>query len=78
MGCRDVKRVIYFYLDGSVGEKTYNELVKHFGLCPDCEQRRKIHQRLRDFVRRRIQRIPATERLKVRLTRSIRALQADI
>ena len=78
MGCRDVKRVIYFYLDGSVGEKTYNELVRHFGLCPECEERRKIHQRLRDFFRRRLMREPATERLKIRLTRSIRAMHADI
>lgn len=77
MGCQDVRRVIYFYLDRSVGERKFRDLTDHFGLCPECDERRRIHQRLRDFVIRRIGQVCASERFKVRLTRSLRGLQAE-
>lgn len=78
MGCDDVKRVIYFFLDGSLGERKARELLKHFDLCPECERRKRIQQRLRIFVRTRIERVPAPERFKIRLTRSLRGLSGSI
>ncbi len=78
MGCDDVKRVIYFFLDGSLGEKKVQDVLKHFDLCPDCDRRRRIQERLREFVRRRIDRVPASERFKVRLTRSLRGLNDNV
>ena len=78
MGCDDVKRVIYFYLDGSLGESKLRDLLKHLGLCHDCESRIRIQKRLREFVHRRLAPESASERFKVRLTRSLRAVRVDI
>jgi len=79
MLCRDVKRVAYFFLDGSLGESKKQDFDSHLKLCPDCESRMKFHRRLRDFLRRRVTRLAVTapDRLKMRLTRSIRAFRAE-
>jgi mycothiol system anti-sigma-R factor len=79
MLCRDVKRVVYFFLDGSLGERKKQDLSSHLRLCPDCDSRMKLARKLRDFLRRRVDRLAVTapERLKVRLTRSIRAFRAE-
>ena len=77
MGCQDVRRVIYFFLDGSLSEHRSHDLTDHFRLCPDCDGRRQIHKRLRDFVHRRLARVAASERFKLRLERSLRSLHAD-
>ena len=79
MLCRDVKRVVYFFLDGSLGEKGQQDISSHVKLCPDCEARLKIQSRLRNFFHSRINRLSASapDRLKVRLTRSIRAFAAE-
>lgn len=77
MGCQDVRRVIYFFLDGSLGDRKYRDIASHLNLCPECEQRRQISQRLRDFIRRRVARVAATERFKIRLERSLRGLRMD-
>lgn len=79
MLCRDVKRFVYFFLDGSLNETKKHDLDSHLRLCPDCHSRLKLHQRLRDFMRRRFVRltVSAPDRLKTRLTRSIRAFRAE-
>ena len=79
MLCRDAKRVVYFFLDGSLGEKTKSEFHNHVTLCPDCESRTQLHQRLRTFLQGRFSRLTAAapDRLKMRLTRSIRAFRAE-
>ena len=77
MGCNDVQRVIYFFLDDSLGETKKQDVGKHLKVCPDCGQRMRISKRIREFFQRRIQRISAPERFKTRLTRSIRAIRVD-
>ncbi len=79
MLCRDVKRVVYFFLDGSLGDLKKKEFDNHLRLCPDCEARTKFQTRLRNFLDRRLDRIctPAPDHLKTRLTRSIRAFRAE-
>ena len=77
MGCDDVRRVIYFFLDDSLAETKKQDVGKHLSLCPECGQRARISKRIRDFFRRRMQRISAPDRFKVRLTRSIRAIRVD-
>jgi anti-sigma factor (TIGR02949 family) len=78
MGCDDVKRVIYFFLDGSLGEQKKSAVEKHFSDCPDCGRRARISKRIRLFFRNRIGRMSAPERFKVRLSRSLRAFRAEI
>ena len=79
MMCRDVKRVVYFFLDGSLADRKKQDFDRHLKLCPDCDSRTKFHQRLRSFLRRRVDRlaVSAPDRLKVRLERSIRAFRTE-
>ena len=81
MICRDVKRVVYFFLDGSLGEQKRHDLQSHLRLCPDCERRLRVQAAIRNFLLARFARLAATtsapDRLKLRLTRSIRAFRTE-
>ena len=77
MLCNDVKRVVYFFLDGTLGEQKKSDFNSHLNLCPECEARMKFHRRLRIFFRKRLARITATDRFKQRLARTLRALSAQ-
>ena len=77
MGCEDVKRVIYFFLDGQLGDRKQRDVKQHLNLCPECEQRTKFQRRLRDFVRKRLLRVSAPDSFKKRLSRSLRAFRAE-
>ena len=77
MVCDDVRRVIYFFLDGQLGDKKRQDLDSHLHLCADCEQRTLIQKRLRAFVQRRLAGYNAPDHLKQRLTRSVRAFRAE-
>ncbi len=73
MLCDDVKRVVYFFLDGTLDEQRQNDFSRHLNLCPECEARTIFHRRIRVFLRRRLTPVSAPDRLKQRLTRSLRA-----
>ena len=77
MLCKDVKRVVYFFLDGSLGANKKKDVDSHLNLCPDCEARTKISGRLRNFFRKRMARIAASERFKTRLERTLRAVTTE-
>ena len=77
MLCDDVKRVLYFFLYGSLAETKKKDFSSHLNLCPDCEARTKISGRLRNFFRKRMARVSAPARFKQRLTRSLRAITTD-
>lgn len=74
MGCDDVKRIIYFFLDGTLKADRLADISQHLTLCPECDKRARIQKRLRDFVQRRLAPVPAPEHLKIRLTRTLRAM----
>ena len=78
MGCEDIKRVIYFFLDGSLNDAKLREIARHLDDCPDCGMRARIQKRLRQFIRRRLTPVAAPERFKVRLSRSLRALSYEL
>jgi mycothiol system anti-sigma-R factor len=77
MLCDDVRRAVYFFLDGSLAETKQHDFKTHLGLCPDCETRTKVQVRIRRFVLTRLTPQPAPERLKTRLVRSIRAFRDE-
>jgi len=77
MGCEDVKRVIYFFLDGQLGDRKQRDVKQHLNLCADCEARTKLQRRLREFIRKRLCPIAASDRFKQRLSRSLRAFRAE-
>lgn len=73
MLCDDVKRVIYFFLDGSLGDQKRQTIEIHLSNCHDCETRVTIHRRLRGFLQRRLTPVSAPETLRVRVVQSLRA-----
>jgi len=75
MLCNEYRRVVYFFLDGSLGQRKVLELETHLEICHDCEQRTAIHRKLRDFVRKRLSPISAPEHLKVRVVQSLRVAE---
>lgn len=72
MLCDDYKRVVTFFLDGSVSQRRAVELETHRRDCHDCDERTLVHRKLRDFVKKRLAPIGAPEHLKVRLVQSLR------
>lgn len=74
MLCDDVKRVVYFFLDGSLPSHKHRDIEIHISNCPDCEVRVVVHKKLRTFFRSRITPVAAPAHLRVRLNRSIRAV----
>jgi mycothiol system anti-sigma-R factor len=77
MLCDDVKRVVYFFLDGSLGDQKQHALEIHLSNCPDCEVRIIIQRKLRTFVRRRLSPVVAPETLRARVLRSLRTVPAE-
>lgn len=75
MLCDEYKRVVYFFLDGSLGQRKVLELETHLQLCHDCEERMTIHKKLRNFIRKRLSPMAAPEHLKVRLVQSLRVVE---
>ena len=77
MRCDDVRRAVYLFLDGSLDEPAQVDFATHIRLCPGCDTRTKVQQRLRVFIIRRLRPESAPERLKQRLARTLRALSTD-
>jgi mycothiol system anti-sigma-R factor len=75
MLCDEYRRVVYFFLDGSLGQRKLVELETHLEICHDCEARTAIHRRLRAFVRKRLAPLSAPEHLKVRVVQSLRVAE---
>ena len=74
MLCDDVKRSVYFFLDGALAEPRQHDFDAHIHDCPDCETRTKIHRRLRVFIIKRLTPEKAPTRLRQRLARAFRAM----
>jgi hypothetical protein len=77
MLCDDVKRVVYFFLDDTLGDQKKLDVDQHLHLCPDCEARTKISRRLRNFFQKRLSRVAASSRFRQRLERTLRAVTTD-
>lgn len=77
MVCDDVKRLLYFFLDGALGKEKGRSVTDHLSLCPDCERRSRVHRKLRDLVQRRLAHVPASDRFKMRLSRTLRVFRPE-
>jgi len=73
MLCKEVKRVVYFFLDGTLDAGRKRDFSKHLKQCPECDSRITISKRIRIFIKKRLSRVSAPARLKQRLSRSLRA-----
>ncbi|HET8797973.1 MAG TPA: zf-HC2 domain-containing protein [Thermoanaerobaculia bacterium] len=77
MICDDVKRVMYFFLDDSLGDGKRRSIELHLHDCPDCEVRITVHRKLRTFLRSRLAPMTAPESLRIRVSQSLRTHAAD-
>lgn len=77
MGCDDVRRTVYFFLDGSLAAERQREVASHLVGCRECEARIEFHRRVRCFIRQRLAPVEAPVHLKLRLSRSLRAFVTD-
>ena len=75
MGCDDVKRVAYFYLDGQLGTDRGTAFSSHLEECKDCEDRITIHRRLRGFFKKRLSPQFAPQTLHQRLQTSFASMR---
>jgi mycothiol system anti-sigma-R factor len=77
MLCDDVRRVVYFFLDGSLGREKLLQFESHLRACRDCDDRILFNRKLRAFIRGRLTPEAAPEHFKARLSQSLRTAQAD-
>ena len=57
MLCSEVKRVVYFFLDETLGEAKRRDFSSHTSLCPDCDARVRVHERLRSIIKAKLEKV---------------------
>ena len=75
MLCNEIRRLAYFYLDGTVGASKTERFEAHIDLCPDCGARLAIHRRVREVVRLSLEPVTAPERLRLRVRQACRGCE---
>ena len=77
MVCDDVKRIVYFYLDGQVGEQKKGAITSHLKGCRNCDDRVEISRRLRLFIAKRLGPHSAPARLRTRIQEGFASLRGS-
>jgi mycothiol system anti-sigma-R factor len=72
MLCDDVKRVVYFFLDGTLSSSKHRDIEIHVSDCPGCTIRVSVQRRLRSFVKSRLSPVAAPDSLRIRVSQSLR------
>lgn len=67
MVCGELKHLVYFYLDGTVGSVKADEFRLHIDGCDDCARYVGVEERLRRFLRSRLGRRCAPDGLRERI-----------
>ena len=77
MVCDDVRRVAYFFLDGTLGDSKKAAIERHLEMCDDCDTRIRFHHRMRLFLRRRLSRVDAPASFRERLGASLQGMRVS-
>ena len=72
MICHEIRRIAYFYLDGTVGSEKSVTIQTHLEACPECGVRVKIHQRAREVLKVHLGNVTAPLSLRARLSQACR------
>lgn len=75
MICNEIRRLAYFYLDGTVASEKAARMESHVERCPDCGTRLTIHRRLREVIRLHLGPIPAPKALRDRVQQACRGCE---
>jgi anti-sigma factor (TIGR02949 family) len=78
MVCDDVKRIVYFYLDGQLGQGRARDFESHLENCRGCGDRISIHKRLRTFILGHLRPDPAPPALRDRLHARVEAIRREL
>ena len=73
--CDDVRRVAYFYIDGTLGASKAEYVTSHLSECRDCDSRFRLHRSIRNFICKRLSGAPAPESLRSRILSLCRSAQ---
>lgn len=77
MVCDDVRRVAYFFLDGTLGESKRVDFERHLQDCDDCDTRVRFHDQIRKFLKRRLGKIQAPHSLRERVSSTIQGARVS-
>lgn len=72
MICHEIRRIAYFYLDGTVGSGKSVTVETHLKQCPECGVRVKIHERARQVLKVRLVKLEAPPSLRERIRQACR------
>lgn len=67
MYCGDIKHLVYFFLDGTVGQVKADEFRSHLDACEGCRSYVSVEERLRRFLRSRLRPCCAPDGLRERI-----------
>jgi anti-sigma factor (TIGR02949 family) len=73
--CDEIRRLAYFYLDGTVSSAKAASLESHVVHCPECGARLAINRRVREVVQLSLRPLQAPERLRVRVQKVCRGCE---
>jgi len=71
MVCDDVKRGAYSFLDGVLEATHVSEFQSHLNDCPGCDDRMRVQQKLRSFVKKRLTPSAAPDHLTGRISTAL-------
>lgn len=71
MVCDDVKRGAYSFLDGVLEATRITEFQSHLNDCPGCDDRMRVQQKLRNFVKKRLSPAVAPRELTGRISTAL-------
>jgi mycothiol system anti-sigma-R factor len=77
MVCDDVKRIVYFYLDGQLGSNRVTEVQSHLTGCRSCDDRLLIQKRLRAFILRHLSPERAPDHLRLKLHEGVESMRRE-
>ncbi len=72
MVCNEIRRLAYFYLDGTVGSLKAEQIETHVEQCLECGARFAIHRRVREIVRTGLKPLRAPQTLRDRVREACR------
>lgn len=75
MLCNEIRRLAYFYLDGTVSVAKSASFRHHIELCPECGARLAIHRRVREVIQVSLKPVAAPDRLRLRVQQACRGCE---
>ncbi|MFH1417598.1 MAG: zf-HC2 domain-containing protein [Planctomycetota bacterium] len=73
MNCSNARQFLYAFADGQLSAKSNREIGGHLDACPECSRFVQEHKRMREFLRRDLDRIEVPSDLETRVREALGA-----